>query len=194
MVGRPQGTRRCDLLILTDYMSSQALCQKDDCCRGYTWHDQTTGAYYKDCFFLTAPTTDAWSTAQPFTHHFSGVRSQVIKELCDRTFFSEIDCLRLQLCTPTGPASSCASPATNNCVESSVVCSATNVTQVTGSLGVATQVGAKLAGSGLVKVEQCLEHLLDLANDWPEWNAASYGLSQQSGVECKDPLDCVNTM
>ena len=82
------------------------------------------------------------------------------------------------------------------CNESVVVCDATGVTQVTGSLGVTTASGAKLAGpDGVIRVERCLEHLLDLANDWPNWVAASYGLdSLAAACNRSDPASCVNTL
>lgn len=82
------------------------------------------------------------------------------------------------------------------CNESVVVCNATNVTQVTGSLGVTTAIGAKLAGPDkTIRVEHCLEHLLDLANDWPNWAAASYGLdSLDATCNMSDPASCVNTL
>ena len=146
-----------------------ALCAKNTCCKGYTWHDQSTGSYWKDCFLLTSPSADAWTTAQPMAGHHSG------------------------LCGPSAPAASCLPPASHNCRDATVVCAATNVTQVTGSLGIASAAGAKLAGpTGVVKVTECLAHLLDLANDWPHWNAASYGLSQDC-ASASDP-QCVRTM
>ena len=96
---------------------------------------------YKECFILTDPYTDTWSTAEPFVGQQSG------------------------LCTPTAPGSDCAENTTHNCVPASVVCASTNVTQVTGSLGVSSAAGRKLAGTdGLVHVKHCLEHLLNLAN------------------------------
>ena len=78
-----------------------------------------------------------------------------------------------------------------NCAEVVVVCAATNATQITGSLGTSAAAGAKLAGGAAhVITSHCLEHLLGLGNDWPNWHAASYGVSEA----CKEPLDCVNTM
>ena len=56
----------------------------------------------------------------------------------------------------------------------------------------ARQAGAKLAGEGhhTLNTSHCLEHLLGLASDWPDWKAQSYGVSG----DCAEPLDCVNTM
>ena len=96
---------------------------------------------YKECFILTDPYKDVWSTAEPFAGQQSG------------------------LCTPTAPAFDCAEPTTHNCVAASVVCASTNVTQVAGSLGVSSAAGRKLVGtSDMVSVKHCLKHLLDLAN------------------------------
>jgi hypothetical protein len=84
-------------------------------------------------------------------------------------------------------------------VPAAVVCDATNLTQVTGALGVSSAAGKSLAGKdGIVRVSNCLEHLLDLANDWPKWDARSYGLmgtcpgahnGSNMGVDCANSLD-----
>ena len=90
----------------------------------------------------------------------------------------------------------CAGSANNissgTCTEVTVVCGVTNATQISGSLGTSTAAGAKLAGRGkhTINASKCLKHLLGLANDWPNWHAASYGVSGN----CTEPLDCVNTM
>ena len=71
-------------------------------------------------------------------------------------------------CLPNKPNSSQA------CIEAEVVCEETNVTQVSGSLGVKTASGRALAGKdGTIRVKKCLEHLLDLAFDFPVWQAGS---------------------
>lgn len=146
-----------------------ARCHADPCCKGFTWHDNTTGVYYKMCFFLSDPATDAWQTEVEFPHHFSG--------LCDHSNIT--------------PPPQCTLPESGSCVAAKVVCNSTNTTQVTGSLGVSSLAGKALAGAdGTVSVSRCLEHLLDLANDWPDWKAASYGPS----APCRDANQCANTM
>ena len=75
-----------------------------------------------------------------------------------------------------------------------------HVRQVSGVIGTTTTAGKALVGTGTVPVSTCLEHLLDLANDWPTWGARSFGVASSSsgGVELpcnySDPSSCVNTM
>ena len=71
---------------------------------------------------------------------------------------------------------------------------------MTGIIGTTTTAGKALVTTGTVEVSTCLEHLLDLANDWPVWTARSFGVASSSsdGVErpCNysDPTSCVNTL
>jgi hypothetical protein len=91
------------------------------------------------------------------------------------------------------PTPQCSMPRVNSCIASTVKCTATKVPQVTGFIGTQTFAGKVLAGTtGTVNVSQCLEHLLDLANDWPDWKARSYGIA--SACNYSDPTSCVNTM
>ena len=73
---------------------------------------------------------------------------------------------------------------------------------MTGIIGTTTKAGKALVGVGTVPVSTCLEHLLDLANDWPTWKARSFGIASSSGgssggerpCNYSDPTSCVNTM
>ena len=50
-----------------------SLCQKEDCCSGYTWHDSTLGTYALRCYFVTNPMA-VWSRAQKASPgHVSGL-------------------------------------------------------------------------------------------------------------------------
>jgi hypothetical protein len=73
------------------------------------------------------------------------------------------------LCNHEGvtPKPNCGGGALNICTPAAVVCKATNVSQVTGFIGNQTAAGRALVGAnGVVAVDPCLEHLIDIANDW----------------------------
>ena len=55
----------------------------------------------------------------------------------------------------------------NQCTPAMVVCDETNVTQVTGPVGVHTGLDAA------IRVKGCLDHLLDIGFDFPEWQVGS---------------------
>jgi hypothetical protein len=96
-----------------------AVCASNPCCNGFTWHDNTTGSFYKECFILTDPVADAWSTAQHQAGHFSG--------LCNHSNVL--------------PPPKCSSQAPTACVPGTVVCDATGALQVDGFLGVSSAAG-----------------------------------------------------
>jgi len=50
----------------------QALCEGNATCDAYTWHDRSTGAYFKDCFFVTSP-IDPWKRDHAQAGHWSGL-------------------------------------------------------------------------------------------------------------------------
>jgi hypothetical protein len=128
------------------------LCHANACCSGYTWHDKSTGTYFKDCYLIRSE-DDAWVSSGPYIGHQSG--------LCDHSDITP---------KPQCPADTYM----GICKQSTVICAATNLTQVIGSIGTVSTSGRALAGSsGLVKIDHCLEHLLDLANDWPSWVSKS---------------------
>ena len=132
-----------------------AVCLQTPCCRGYTWHDQSTGIYFKDCFVLTDPDADPWNTSAVYSGHQSG------------------------LCNTTTARNECQLP--DFCTSANVVCSdptspsGLNTTLVDGVVGKTTAASAALVHAGRVPVSECLEHVLGLANDWPHWTAQSYG-------------------
>lgn len=84
-------------------------------------------------------------------------------------------------CATSPSGSPAPSGSSGECVQAAVVCDKTNVTQVTGALGVTTASGKALAGpDGVVRVKDCLEHLLDVAFDYPDWKS---GNCQGSGCQ-----------
>lgn len=149
-----------------------ALCKANTCCSGFTWHDESCGKFATKCYLITDE-RHAWDSSGPSAGHQSGI--------CDHSDVT--------------PPPRCDRFA-GTCNESVVVCDGTNETQVTGSLGVTTTIGAQLAGpDGVIRVKPCLEHLLDLANDWPNWVSTSYGLdSPDATCNMSDPTSCVNTL
>ena len=150
--------------------------------QSYTWHDKSTGGYYQKCYLVTFE-ADPWVTAGG---HDAGHQSG----LCDHS--------QLQpppTCPPArGPAQS-----SNSCVDATVVCSATGATQILGKVGTGTASGKALVGKGgEVLVANCLEHLLDVGFDWPQWNAANYGGPSLGGCGAGDDYNetsyCVNRL
>ena len=98
-----------------------ALCEADTCCGGWTWHDRTTGGYYKQCY-LVASGQDPWATsATGYSGHESG--------LCDHSSIR--------------PPPVCVS-SSNTCRHASILC-APNTTQqyVLGPVGVKGRGGAR---------------------------------------------------
>jgi hypothetical protein len=99
------------------------------------------------------------------------------------------------LCNHEGvtPKPSCGGGALNICTPAAVVCKATNVSQVTGFIGNQTAAGRALAGAhGVVAVDPCLEHLIDIANEWSvlprvmvtaTWYGGSHRM--QRGTRCR---------
>ena len=146
----------------------QQRCKANDCCRAYTWHGRSTGSFFRNCYLITDP-PDPWKWAQPYAGHFSG--------LCDHG---------------AGPRPVSCNRVNDICRPASVVCAATNVSQVTGVIGTTSAASKALAGDGVVPVVTCLEHLLDLANDWPQWKAKSFGVA--GSCNYSDPTSCVNTL
>eukprot|EP00756_Hemistasia_phaeocysticola_P061759 Hpha_TRINITY_DN5172_c0_g1::TRINITY_DN5172_c0_g1_i1::g.193094::m.193094 len=138
-----------------------ALCLSNPCCNGYTWHDKSTGMFFQHCYHMTDPNLDPWKFAVTSVGHQAG--------LCKTASSEPVQCF--------GPS----------CLQVDVVCGdpsvpapAFNATQVDGFMGTSSAASAALAGlggkPGVVPVAECLEHPLGLANDWPHWKAASYGM------------------
>ena len=124
----------------------EALCKATNCCSGFTWHDNSTGSYFKKCYFVTNP-LKVWTRAFKQLGHVSG--------LCNHSNNSK----RSVLCPGAGSTSfPCGGDA-------QVVCKATNTTQVDGPLGVNTGSAASLTSN--VVVEDCMQHLPDMGNNWP---------------------------
>ena len=94
----------------------EALCKETGCCYGFTWHDNTTGPYFKKCYFVTNPITP-WSRAIKQVGHVSGI--------CNQPNSSSTGGSQNPICS-TGSASF-------PCKQSNVVCASSNVTQVDGT-------------------------------------------------------------
>ena len=86
------------------------LCEADACCRGFTWHDSSCGPYFRQCYLLTKipDGDDPWQWATSYNGHQSG--------LCNHS--------------NAEPKPMCGPRTKNTCRPATVVCAATNVSQV----------------------------------------------------------------
>ena len=85
-------------------------CEADACCRAYTWHDSSCGSFFRQCYLITSlpDGDDPWQWAARYIGHQSG--------LCNH---SNVE-----------PKPTSCSRTKNTCQPASVVCAATNVSQV----------------------------------------------------------------
>ena len=166
-----------------------AACTHNPCCRGFTWHDSTTGQFFRRCYLVTPATvpltTDVWKYAAVYKGHQSG--------LCNHSNVTPPPNCSAPTPTPPSPPPPPPPHQKGSCTAATVLCSATNATQITGFVGDRTAASASLLGPGAkITVDKCLEHALDLANDWPKWAASSFGIT--SPCNFSDPSSCVNTL
>ena len=139
----------------------RAICEAQQCCAGFTWHDQHQAQWAHDCYLVTNPLA-VWTRAQNSgVGHTSGLCNHGGAKPCSGA--------------DVGPP----------CEAADVVCAATKETMVRGPV----------PEHGLgesVTVDDCYEHLPDAGNSWPLWQAAAYGLLDQSAANASSAVNMLD--